>query len=146
MTWQEKIGKFMHGRYGMDNLNNFLFWLYIILWVIDIFVNNQFLSISEIFIIFVLFFRTLSKNIYKRNKENQIYLNFKEMLMRPFKNILRNCKDKEHVYKKCRKCHTTLKLPLPTKMGFQYAKCPKCKNRVRLFVLRKQKIEIIKKL
>lgn len=145
MTMKDKVGKFMYGRYGMDNLNNFLFWLYIILWVIDIFVNSQILSISEIFVIVVLFFRTLSKNVYKRNKENQIYLSSKEMFTRPFRNIIRNFKDRDHVFKKCHKCHTILRLPLPMKRGFQYAKCPKCKNRVKMLVLRKQKIEIIKR-
>ena len=72
-------------------------------------------------------------------------------ITRPFQNLIRNFKDrKTHVYKKCSKCKTTLKLPLPKTRGINHAKCPECSNRVTLFTLRKQqpekiKVEVIKK-
>lgn len=145
MAWQKRIEKFMRGRYGMDDLNNFLLMVYIGIFLIEIFINNKWTNIIEILIILIIFYRFLSKNIYQRNKENQKYLEIKNNMIRPFKNWYRNFKDKEHVYKKCSKCQTTLKLPLPSRRGFQKAKCPKCKNRVKLFTLKKEKIEIIKK-
>ena len=57
--------------------------------------------------------------------------------------LKRNIKDKEHVYKKCSKCKTVLKLPLPSKKGFQKAKCPKCKKSLTLFTFKQEKIELI---
>ncbi len=58
--------------------------------------------------------------------------------------IKRNILDKDHIYKKCPKCKTTLKLPIPYERGIKHTNCPKCKKRLTLFVLKKQKIEIIK--
>ena len=71
-------------------------------------------------------------------------LNMKEKIKRPFEVIIKNRKDKEHIYKKCRKCKTILKLPLPAKRGMKIAKCPKCQNRISFYAFKYQKIEIIK--
>ena len=68
----------------------------------------------------------------------------KKAISRPFLNIKKNIQDKDHIYKKCHKCKTTLKLPLPSKKGIKHAKCPHCGNRVTLLTLKYQKIEIIK--
>lgn len=43
----------------------------------------------------------MSKKIYKRSDENQRYLKIKNNLLKPFTNIKRNIKDKDHIYKKC---------------------------------------------
>lgn len=145
MKFINKIQKFMYGRYARpDELYKFLFWLYFILLVVDLFVNNIVLMILELVIVFYLFFRILSKNIYKRSAENKRFIKFKNKLLKPFANIGRNIKDKDHVYKKCRKCKTILKLPVPSERGIKHAKCPKCKSRVTLFTLKKLKIEVIK--
>ena len=143
MKFRDKLVRFMQGRYGPDNLYNFLFIIYIILFIIDIFINTNIISVLEIVIVFIMIYRLFSKNIYARRKENQIYLKIKGVLVKPLVNLKRNIKDKEHVYKKCRRCKTTLKLPLPSKRGINHAKCPHCKNKVTLFTLKKEKIEII---
>ena len=144
MKFRNKLQKFMYGRYGPDNLYNFLFGLYIILIVLDLFIDNKILLILELFVIFVMFYRFFSKNIYKRNLENKKYLKIKKKLLSPFKNLKRNLNDDEHIYKKCHKCKTTLKLPVPYKRGIKHAKCPNCKNRVTVFSLKRQKAELIK--
>lgn len=145
MKFINKVQKFMYGRYARcDELYKFLFWLYFILLITDLFINNIVLIVLELAIVFYLFFRILSKNTYKRSAENQKFIKLKNKLFKPFLNISRNIKDKEHVYKKCRKCKTILKLPVPSERGIKHAKCPKCKNRVTLFTLKKLKIEIIK--
>ena len=110
MNIRNKLIKFMYGRYGVDELYKFLFLLYIITFIINIFLNNIFLEILGLIIILIMFYRVLSKNIYK----------------------------------KCPKCKTTLKLPIPYARGIKHTNCPKCKKRLTLFVLKKQKIEIIK--
>ena len=92
-----------------------------------------------------MFYRFFSKNRSARIKENNIYLKIKKNIVRPFKTLIKNIKDKEHIYKKCSKCGTTLKLPLPDKYGIKHTKCPKCKKKLNVLCLKKEKIEIITK-
>ena len=113
MNFINKIQKFMSGRYGLDDLSNSFFILYFIILIVNIFFNNIWLLLIELILIFIILFRHLSKNIYQRSKENRQYLKFKKKILKPFTNLKRNIKDKEHIYKKCHKCHSTLKLPIP---------------------------------
>lgn len=142
MKYIEKFQKFMKGRYGPDELYNFLFKLYIVLVVLNLFINSIVVFILEILLIIIIFYRFFSKKIYVRSNENQKYLKIKKKVLNLFKK--NTIKDNEHIYKKCYKCKTTLKLPLPSKIGLKKAKCPKCGNRVKFFTLKKEKIEIIK--
>ena len=146
MKWIYKLQRFMIGRYGSDELYKFLFKLYIGLFIIDLFFYSRILNILELLVIFIMFYRFFSKKIYTRRKENDKYLELKGLFLKPFKNIKRNFNDRDYfVYKKCSKCKTTLKLPLPHKMGIQRVKCPKCKYRIKFLCLRQEKVEVIKK-
>ena len=113
--------------------------------------NYNSIDLFKFIFLGLIIFRITSKNKIQRQKENKIYLKIVNTLTKPFKNIVRNFKDrKTHVYKKCSKFKTTLKLPLPNKRGINHAKCPECDNRVTLFTLRKKqeekiKVEVIKK-
>ncbi len=140
MKFINKVNKFMCGRYGIDELYNFTFRLTIILMIINLFSSLKILLIIEMVLILSLLYRSMSKNITKRKKENQEFLKIKNKILNLFKP-----KDKEHIYKKCPKCKTTLKLPLPLKRGIKHTTCPTCKKRLTLLVLRKKKIEIISK-
>lgn len=141
-----KIQKFMQGRYGPDELYKFLLYLYLILFLINIFLKSSILDILELLIVITMFYRFFSKKRYTRQKENQKYLKIKKSITKNFQNIKRNYHNREsNIYKKCPKCKTTLKLPLPAKRGIQHVKCPKCKTRFKFITLRQQKIEIIKK-
>lgn len=144
MKWQNKILNFMRGRYGIDELYKFLFITYLITFIVNIFLKSQILEIVSLLIILITFYRVFSKNIYQRNKENRYYLKLKKNISKPFSSMKRNIKDKDNIYKKCPKCKTTLKLPIPYKRGIKHTKCPKCKKRLTLLILKKQKIEIIK--
>lgn len=135
----------------IDELNRFLIIIDIILIIVSIFIKAFLLDLFKFIFLGLIIFRIASKNKIQRQKENKIYLKIVNTLTKPFKNIVRNFKDrKTHVYKKCSKCKTTLKLPLPNKRGINHAKCPECGNRVTLFTLRKKqeekiKVEVIKK-
>ena len=145
MKLLEKLQKFMYGRYGrIDDLYKFLFLLYIILLIINLFLNNIIITIIELLLVIIMFYRLFSKKIYKRSNENQKYLKLKNKLLKPFKNIRRNITDKNYIYKKCPKCKTILKLPVPTKKGIKHAKCPTCKKKLRVLALKKLKIELIR--
>lgn len=119
------------------------FTLSIVLLILNLFVNSDIINTIELVIVIIMLWRSLSKNIYARSKENQKYLKIKKKLVKPFSNLKRNINDKEHIYKKCKYCKTTLKLPLPSKRGIKTAKCPKCGKKVKVFTLKKEKIEII---
>lgn len=136
--------RMMYGRYGVDELSKLLFCTYIIIFIIGLFIKIFILDMVGLLLLFIVIFRFFSKNIYKRTKENQKYLKIRKKILKPFKNIKRNFKErKEAVYKKCHKCKTTLKLPLPYERGIKHTKCPTCKNKITFLCLRKQKIEII---
>ena len=143
MKWIYKFARFMNGRYGIDELYKFLFKVYIILLIVDIFTKNNIIIYLELIIFVFMFYRFFSKNIKARKKENKLYLKIVKIIKKPFLNIKRNIDDKEHIYKKCSKCKTLLKLPLPDKIGIKHVKCPKCKKRLTVFCYRKEKIEII---
>ena len=145
MNFINKFRNFMYGRYGIDELYGFLLKIYIVLIILNIFLSNKFIFALELVIIFIMFYRVLSKKTYKRRQENIKFLNIKKEFIKPFKNLRRNISDKEYIYRKCSKCKKTLKLPIPYERGIKHTKCPNCKKRMTIFTLKKQKIEIIKK-
>lgn len=145
MNFINKLNNFMYSRYGRDELYNFLFYIWIIFFAVSLFVDNKVVDIFQIIIIVIMFYRFFSKNIKRRRKENNCYLKIKRWLLRPFNNIRRNISDRDHIYKKCPRCKTVLRLPLPSERGFKKAKCPHCHKKVLILALKKQKIEVIKK-
>lgn len=145
MNWRYKIQRFMMGRYGPDELYRFLLILYVLLFIVECFFPSRILNTTELLIVLFMFYRFFSKNISRRKKENKKYLQIKKCVVKPFLNIKRNWQERDYfVYKKCHKCKSTLKLPLPPKRGIQHVKCPTCKNRVSFICLRQEKIEVIK--
>ncbi|MCI9233879.1 MAG: hypothetical protein HFH08_04690 [Bacilli bacterium] len=145
MNFMNKFVRFMYGRYGSDEFNHFLFLGYLFCFIINLFFHKNWIFIVEMILVFTIFFRTFSKNIERRKKERQLFLKMKRYIRRPFETTMKNYKDKEHIYKKCYKCKTILRLPLPDKKGIKHTKCPTCKKKLIVFALKHQKIEIIRK-
>ena len=67
------------------------------------------------------FYRTMSRNIYKRRKENERFCGFFKLRKNKFRDR------KTHVYRKCPKCKAVLRLPKAK--GKHFVNCPRCKNR-----------------
>ena len=137
------LNNILYGRNGIDELGLFTIWVYIIVSLINLFTNSFIGDFSALLLVALILFRMLSKNFTARQKENNVFKKITNFIFKPFENLKRNIKDKEHVYKKCSKCKTVLKLPLPSKKGFQKAKCPKCKKSLTLFTFKQEKIELI---
>ena len=137
------LNNILYGRNGIDELGLFTIWVYIVISLINLFTNSFIGDFSALLLVALILFRMLSKNFTARQKENNIFKKITNFIFKPFENLKRNIKDKEHVYKKCSKCKTVLKLPLPSKKGFQKAKCPKCKKTLTLFTFKQEKIELI---
>lgn len=140
-----KISDFMYGRYGADKLNLALF----VLWFVLNFFNTLiFRSIWVHLILYVIvgliIFRFLSKNIEKRRKENEKFLNmwfkvkpFFKKIQPFFKKIadwfklqVRKFKDrKTHRYIKCPYCKVVLRVPF--RKGNHSLKCPHCRGYIK---------------
>lgn len=129
----------------IDELNRLLILLFIISVIISIFIKTFIADIIPFILLVLIIFRLTSKNKPARYNENKKFLKIVKTLTKPFDVIIKNKKDKNHVYKKCSKCKTIAKLPLPTKKGLLHAKCPKCGKRLSIYTLKQEKIEIIKK-
>ena len=130
-----KLIRFMSGRYGTDKLNNCLFVLYFAIWIMNLIIwSNIFsliLDILQLTLLLIIFMRMLSRNIYKRKKENEVFLRtFGKYL--PDKNLIQSMiRDrKTHIYKKCPQCKATLRLKRIK--GEHTAICPKCSGKVKV--------------
>jgi len=135
-----KFINFMRGRYGVDELYKFLLYLYLGLFIINIFIDSEIVSILELIVVCIMFYRCFSKNINKRRKENINFLELKKRIIELFRGT-----SKDYVYKKCHKCRKMLRLPVPSRRGVKKVICPVCKKKNRFLVLEKIKIEVIKK-
>ena len=127
-SFKERIAGFMAGRYGIDRMYHFLLAVCTILILINIFVNSLILSIIEIGLFVYTFYRVLSRNVYKRQQENEKFIKFIDKPKKFFN--LQKCKvrdRKTHVYRRCPSCKSNLRLP--REKGKHTVVCPCCKNR-----------------
>lgn len=143
--FENRVYNFMHDRYGVDDIYKDGLVLYLILVILDIFIDSKILLIIQWTLILTLLYRSFSKQINKRKKENDKYLKIKKKILKPIIEIKKYIKDDYHIYRKCHHCKTILKLPIPSKRGIKHSKCPTCKKRNTFLILKKLKIEIIKK-
>jgi predicted SprT family Zn-dependent metalloprotease len=122
---KEKIARFMYGRYGYDTLGRFTMAVGLIALLISGWTGKYILTILAWALIIYTYFRMFSKNVYKRSKENQWYLN-KTYKLRLFfgrqKNMMVQRKT-HHIYK-CPTCRQ--KIRIPRGKGRIEIRCPKC--------------------
>lgn len=123
--FREKLRQFMIGRYGMDQMNQFLMYAVLILILINIFARSRILELLEAAGLVYMYFRLLSRNVGRRSRENQAFVRrtFKvtERINR-WKLRLREGR-KFHVYK-CPSCGQ--KVRVPRGRGKISIHCPKC--------------------
>ena len=121
----DKVIRFMYGRNGNDKLNRALFWVYFILLLANIIFKSTVLWVLELLLVVLYMFRFLSRNIYRRQKENRAFLKIWNKISGYFKLQRNKIRDrKTHVYRKCSHCRATLRLP--KKKGKHTVRCPKC--------------------
>ena len=114
------VQRFMMGRYGTDKLNMLLLCVGLGLTVINMFIHlptlNMVLTLLAWLMMGLVIFRTLSRNTYKRYRENRKYLMFLERI-----------KDREHRYYDCPKCRQQVRVPRGK--GKISITCPKCREK-----------------
>lgn len=143
--FREKLYRFMYGRYGVaDDLHKFLMISFFVVWIADLItsaaipagkakliVSLSFMVIS-IGILSWMTYRMLSKNIYKRRKENDTYVKIRGAIKQTlFLNTSRKTKSRnedtnEYIFRDCTNCGSTLRLP--RKEGKHSVKCPRCSH------------------
>ena len=128
MRFKDKMIRFMMGRYGNDQLNNFILALIVAVLIVEMFIDS--IAVTAIYLALwcLMIFRMMSRNVYKRRAENDKFIK----LWNPIKNKLKLIKNKyrdrkTHVYKKCPQCKTVLRLP--KQQGKHTVKCPRCSER-----------------
>lgn len=125
MKFRDKMMRFMAGRYGVDQLNRVLLWGYLALALAGMFFDP--LHFAAIAVAVWMFYRILSKNVYKRQLENQKYLRITGKVKGWFSLQKKKVSDrKTHRYRTCPHCKATLRLP--NKKGKHTVCCPKCKH------------------
>ncbi|WP_455682478.1 hypothetical protein [Thomasclavelia sp.] len=124
---KEKLYQFMQGRYGIDQLNNFLMIISIGCFIVNIFIGSLIINILAYVIWLIVIFRMLSKNIYVRNQENEKYLNFFNPLNRYLKLKSMNKQEPTHKHYMCPKCKQMVRIPKGH--GKIVITCPSCKNK-----------------
>lgn len=129
MNW---LRRFMYGRYGNDQLSTFLFVFYIILVVFQMIFRNsaagRILMLLSYVVVLAYFFRCFSKNIYKRQRENQKFLQLWNPVKNYFKYLKRKWQERNSTKKlfRCPQCRQTIRVPRGK--GKIAITCPKCRR------------------
>lgn len=124
---KEKLYRFMQGRYGNDQFNQFLLIASVISIVLSFFGSSVFYPVALVILGYT-YFRMFSKNTYKRSEENRKYLQVTAKMrlrIQKWKNEMQQRKT-HHIYK-CPSCKQ--KIRVPKGKGRIEIKCPKCQNR-----------------
>lgn len=121
-----KFQQFMIGRYGIDTMSKNILYLVFALLIIGIFFPKIFIiRWIGIVLLFYIYFRMFSKNIYKRAAENQAYIAKTAGIRSWFFNRKNDFKVRKthHIYK-CPGCKQ--KIRVPKGKGKISIHCPKC--------------------
>ena len=124
MGFFQKIGqwmrRFMAGRYGSDKLNTFLLVTGVVTSLTAAFVPfapiKLIMVIISYILLFISIFRLLSRNTYRRYRENRKFLQMVERF-----------RDRQHRYYDCPRCHQQVRVPRGK--GKISITCPKCKEK-----------------
>ena len=111
------LRRFMQGRYGSDKLNMTILWIgvgaSILSLLLPFYMIPLILSSLSWLLMFWAIFRALSRNTYRRYRENRRYLR-----------MLERIKDRDHKHFDCPRCKQPVRVPKGK--GKIAIKCPKC--------------------
>ena len=105
------LSRFMSGRYGADQLGMSMLWTSLIMSIVGSFAKAPVLTLLADALLVYMFFRMLSKNRYKRQHENQMYLQKTYKLTQSLTEWVNRMKNSKK---------------------FRYFSCPQCKKRLRV--------------
>lgn len=135
MKFRDRLAQFFQGRNGSDQLSRAMSWTSCVLLLVSMFTSsvlNGVLSSVLWYLALIIFgisiFRMLSKNIYKRQAENDKYRAFSSRIKARFARTKQRFHDrKAYKYFKCPSCKATLRVPRGK--GNVQITCRKCGHR-----------------
>ena len=106
------FARFMSGRYGTDQLNMAMLWTALIMSIIGSIAKVGLITLMADALLLLMFFRMLSKDRYKRQHENQVYLQRTYKLTQAVTEWANRMKNsKKYRYFTCPKCRKRLRVP-----------------------------------
>lgn len=142
--FKEKLYRFAYGRNGVDELYYFGLILMIVFMVADFVLQivlpegtvktvvGLCLSAASMITFIWSIFRVMSRNLFKRRRENANYIKMRRAVKRFFtgntssRTKSYNRDDMTYIFRDCTKCASTLRLP--RKAGKHKVKCPRCSH------------------
>lgn len=121
---KDNIMRFLRGRYGNDQFNNFIILFSLLFAFLNIFMENPILTIISYASLVYAIYRMFSKDIWTRQKENIAYLDNTRFIRIRINLLKRNLTDKHNKYFICPSCKQMVRVP--RNKGKIEIKCPKC--------------------
>lgn len=124
---RERIQRFMMGRYGNDQLNQFIFIVAIISMVIELITHWSLFYILALVLLIYGYVRAFSKDINKRYEQNMKFLEKKDAVLNRFRKEKYYASQRKdyHIYT-CPQCRQ--KIRIPKGKGKISITCPKCRT------------------
>ena len=133
MRFRQRVEQFMYGRRGTDAFARFLLIqviaLIVVGWIFSFVpVLSYILRLIAIAALIYCYFRILSRNIYKREKENAWYLQKQQAVAQWMRSVRDRWQQrKDFKFFRCPSCHSLLRVPKGK--GKLLLTCRKCGNR-----------------
>ncbi|ADK81231.1 TFIIB-type zinc ribbon-containing protein [Sediminispirochaeta smaragdinae] len=129
----EKITQFMSGRYGMDQLNKSLIGIAFILIILETFITSQVLNVTGVMVMFYTIYRTYSRDLSKRARENEKFMKLVKPVRRSFSLLkLRIREGRTHRFRTCPNCKVVIRTS--KKRGTRILVCPRCKTKFKTHI------------
>ena len=124
---KERMQRFMAGRYGNDQLNQFIFIVAIISMVLEITTRQSLFYTLTLGLLILAYVRVFSRNINKRYEENMKFLQKKDAILNKFRKQKYYAAQRRnfHIYT-CPQCKQ--KIRIPKGKGKISITCPKCRT------------------
>ncbi|MDR0878786.1 MAG: hypothetical protein LBN21_12100 [Treponema sp.] len=122
---RDRLERFMHGRYGQDELNRVLSVTALALCVISLIIQLPVLSSLAIALVIICVFRSFSRNTGKRVREAESYFALKSRIFRFFTGIIERLRvSRTHRIFACPSCGQRCRVPKG--LGSVRITCKKC--------------------
>ena len=124
---KERMQRFMAGRYGNDQLNQFIFIVAIISMVLEIITRQSLFYTLTLVLLILAYVRVFSRNINRRYEENMKFLQKKDAILNKFRRQKYYAAQRRnfHIYT-CPQCKQ--KIRIPKGKGKISITCPKCRT------------------
>lgn len=140
MNFRYKLMQFFSGRYGVDTL---FFVMIIVASVTSVaggflrlflgmYKTAYIMQLFVYLIVILAILRTMSRNFEARRRENRVFANLSVKLGEKFKTYRQRKADTLHVYKRCPRCKSVLRLP--RRAGKHTVTCPRCDKQFKVFI------------